>query len=152
MTGALPQGNATDEGATATRPVTSRTARPSAVADKMEVAAAPLRAVSGSIIVAVQDPSGKPVVGAVVRLDLYDQLDVNFGSRKTGVGGAASFCCVEPGAYRVCAQLQGFVAATARVVVTSGAQLNVPLTMDRPPADGKEHPWTCATPGPPATR
>lgn len=152
MTGILPQGRATDEGATADHPVTSRMVRPAAVADKMEVAAAPLRAVPGSIIVAVQDSSGKPVVGVSVRLDLYDQPDVNCGSRTTGVGGVATFCCVEPGTYRVCAQLPGFLAAAARVGVTAGAQLKVPLTMERPPADGEQHPWACPTPGPPAPR
>jgi hypothetical protein len=127
-------------------------ARPAAVADKMERAAVPPQAVSGSIIVRVQDPSGRPVVGAHLRLDVYAQPDVNCGSRTTGVGGAATFCCVEPGTYRVCAQLPGFVAATARVEVTPGAQPNVSLTMERPPPDGKEHPWTCPTPGPPAPR
>ncbi|OFV82450.1 MAG: hypothetical protein A2Y78_02160 [Acidobacteria bacterium RBG_13_68_16] len=152
MAGVVPQGRATDEGATVDRPVTSRMARPAAVADKMDVAAAPLQAVSGSIIVVVQDSSGKPVVGAVVRLDLYDRPDVNCGSRTTGVGGAATFCCVEPGTYRVCARLPGFLAAAARVVVTPGAQLNVPLAMERPPADGEEHPWPCPTPEPPAPR
>jgi len=152
MAGALPQGGATEEGATADRPVTSRMARPAAVADKMEVAAAPPQAVSGSVVVLVQDSSGKPVVGASVRLDVYDQPDVNCGSGTTGVGGAATFCCVEPGAYRVCAQLPGFLAAGARVVVTPDAQLNVSLTMERPPADGAEHPWACPTPGPQTPR
>jgi len=149
---ALPEGNATDKGATGDRPATPRVVRPAAVADKMEVAAAKPRAASGSIIVVARDSSGKSVAGAYVRLDVYDQPDVNCGSRTTGVGGAATFCCVEPGTYRVCAQLPGFLAATARVVVTPGGQLNVPLTMEQPPADGEEHPWACPTPGTPAPR
>lgn len=152
MAGALPEGNATDKGATADRPGTSRIARPAAVADKMEIAAAKPRAASGSIIVVARDSSGKSVAGAYVRLDVYGQPDINCGSRTTGVGGAATFCCVEPGTYRVCAQLPGFLAATARVMVTPGGQLNVPLTMEQPPADGEEHPWACPTPGTPAPR
>ena len=100
----------------------------------------------------MKDSAGQPVAGASVRLDVYDQPDVNHGFRTTGVGGAATFCCVEPGAYRVCTQLPGFLATGARVVVTSGTQLNVPLTMERPPTDGAEHPWTCPTPGAPAPK
>ena len=147
-----PQNRAADEIAIAGHAATSRLARPAAVADRMERAAAPLQTASGSIIVVVQDAAGKPVVGASVRLDLPDRPDVNCGSRVTGAGGAASFCCLAPGTYRVCAQLPGLLAVSEKVVVTPGAQLNVPLTMDRPPADGKEHPWTCPIPGPPATR
>jgi hypothetical protein len=148
----MPQNRAADEIAIAGHPATSRLARPAAVTDKMERPAAPLQTASGSVIVVVQDAEGKPVVGASVRLDLPDRPDVNCGSRETGAGGAATFCCVAPGTYRVCVQLPGFVAASEKVVVTPSAQLNVPLTLKRPPADGKEHPWTCPTPGPPTTR
>jgi hypothetical protein len=111
-------------------------------------AAPPTQAINGSIIVMVRDAAGKPVAGASVRLDLTDRRDVNCGSRETGIGGAATFCCVAPGPYRVCAQLPGFMAGTAEVVVNPGAQLTVPLTMNEPPADGKEHPWTCPSPSP----
>lgn len=128
----------------------SAEARSVAAADKMARPAAPPRAAAGSIILVAQDNAGKPVAGASVRLDRADQPNVNYGSRETGGGGAATFCCVEPGSYRICAQLPGYLAATREVVVTPGAQLDVSLTMNRPPADGKEHPWTCPTPRPPA--
>jgi hypothetical protein len=148
----LPPNRAAEEVAIAGYAAVSNEARSVAPADKMERVAAPAQAASGSIIVVVQDAAGKPVAGAFVRLDLADRRDANCGSREAGAGGAASFCCVAPGTYRLCAQLPGFVAVVARLVVTPGAQLNVPLTMNRPPADGKEHPWTCPTPGPPASR
>jgi len=87
-----------------------------------------------------------------VQLERGDRPNVNSGSRETGADGAATFCCVAPGSYRICAQLPGYLATTSEAVVTSGAHLNVPLTLDRPPTDGKEHPWTCPTPRPPASR
>jgi hypothetical protein len=127
-------------------------AQSAAVADKMERSARAPQAPSGSVLVAVRDDAGNTVAGASVRLDRSDQPDVNCGSRTTGAGGAASFCCVTPGTYQICAQLQGFVAGTADVVVAPGAQLSVSLTLNRPPADGHEHPWTCPTPGPPPRR
>jgi hypothetical protein len=42
--------------------------------------------------------------------------------------------------------------AALSTVPTAGAQLNVPLTMERPPADGQEHRWACPTPDPAAPR
>ncbi len=146
------QSRVAEENVVAGYPEASAEARSVTVADKMERPAAPPHPAAGSIIVVVQDKAGKPVAGASVRLDRGEQPNVNFGSRETGGGGAATFCCVVPGSYRICAQLQGFVAATATVVVTPSAQCKVSLTLDRPPSDGEDHPWTCPTPRPPASR
>jgi hypothetical protein len=123
-------------------------ARAHAAVGKMERVAAPSQATSGSIIVVLRDTAGHPVVGASLRLDRSDRPDVNCGSRTTGAGGAATFCKADPGAYRVCAQLPGFLPASANVVIAPGQQVTVPMTMARPPADGSEHPWTCPTPRP----
>jgi hypothetical protein len=149
---AMPQSRVSEEAVIAGHPEVSREARSVVVADKMERAAAPLPEASGSIVVVVQDNVGKPVMGASVRLERGDRSKVSSGSNETGADGAATFCCVVPGSYRICAQLPGYLAATGAGVVTSGTRLNVPLTLDRPPTDGKEHSWACPTPRPPANR
>jgi hypothetical protein len=148
----MPQNRVTEEVVIAGHPEVSGEARSVGAADTMGRAAAPVPEAAGSIVVVVQDNVGKPVVGASVQLECGDRPNVSSGSKKTGADGAATFCCVVPGSYRICAQLPGYLAATNEVVVTSGTHLNVPLTLDRPPTDGKEHPWTCPTPTPPASR
>jgi hypothetical protein len=103
----------------------------------------------GSIVVTVHDSAGQPLPEATVLLTFSDQPAVGCGFRTTGKAGVATFCCVIPHTYRVCAQLRGF-APTARdgIVVSTGRQLDVEITMERSPADGGEHPWTCPTPKP----
>jgi hypothetical protein len=151
-TGVIPPGKAAGEALIAGYAAVSDEARSVAPADKMERAAAPVQAVTGSIIVLVRDTDGQPVVGASVRLDLGSTPDVSCGSRVAGTGGAATFCSVTPSSYRICAQLPGFAPASAEVLVKPGSQLTVHLTMSPLPADGKAHPWTCPTPRPPASR
>jgi hypothetical protein len=109
-------------------------------------------ATKGSIVVTVRDADGKPLKGATVMLAFSDRPDVGCGFRVTGRAGVATFCCVLPHAYRMCAQLRGFLpAAKDGIEVSSGRQIEVEITMVRPPADGKEYPWTCPPPGPSVT-
>jgi hypothetical protein len=148
----MPQSRVTEEAVVPGHPEVSGEARSVAAADTMGRAAAPVPEAAGSIVVVVQDNVGKPVVGASVQLERGDRPSVTSGSTETGAAGAATFSGVVPGSYRICAQLPGYLAATSEVVVTSITHLNVPLTLNRPPSDGKEHPWTCPTPRPPASR
>jgi Carboxypeptidase regulatory-like domain len=107
----------------------------------------------GSLVVTVHDPGGEPLPEATVLLTLSDRPDVGCGFRVTGRAGVATFCCVAPGTYRVCAQLQGFTAASADgVVVPPARQRAVDLTLPPTPAGGGEHRWTCPTPRPVANR
>jgi hypothetical protein len=115
-------------------------------------AAPPTRVVNGSIVVTVHDADGKPLEGATVMLAFTDRPDVGCGFRITGRAGVATFCCVRPHNYRMCAQLRGFLpAGRDEIEVSSGRQIDVEITMVRPPADGKEHAWTCPPPGPSGT-
>ncbi len=101
----------------------------------------------GSIVVTVRDADGQPVPGALLTLVLADRPDVQRGSRVTGSAGVAMFCCVSPGAYRVCAQLEGFTAAVRDgLELSDGRQLEISLTLGRVPASGPQPPWTCPTP------
>jgi hypothetical protein len=107
----------------------------------------------GSIVVTVHDADGKPVADATVLLAFSDRPDVGCGFRVTGRGGAATFCCVAPGTYRVCAQRPGYTAATREdLTVPAGRQLSVEVTMERRPAGGGDQPWTCPTPRPATDR
>lgn len=138
-----------DEGAPI---VAAKKARPDAL---LMAAANPAAtpAAKGSIIVTVHDADGKPVADATVLLAFSDRPDVGCGFRATGPGGAATFCCVAPATYRVCAQLPGYTAATRDdLVVPAGRQLSVEVTMGRQPAGGGDQPWTCPTPRPVANR
>jgi hypothetical protein len=116
-----------------------------------ESAAAPAtgEAAKGSLVVTVHDTQGRPVESATVLLAFSDRPAVGCGFRVTGKAGVATFCCVIPHTYRVCAQLRGFApAARDGIVVSTGRQLAVEITMVRSPAEGGDHPWTCPTPRP----
>jgi hypothetical protein len=126
--------------------VTSSLATAATTSAPSAPAAAPGQPAKGSIVVTVHDASGKPIEGATVLLAFSDRPEVGCGFRVTGTGGVATFCCVIPHAYRVCAQLRGFIpAAKDGLVVSAGRPLDVEITMERAPAGGGEHPWTCPT-------
>jgi hypothetical protein len=119
-----------------------------AAANVASPAASAEPAAKGSIVVTVHDADGKLLEGATVMLAFSDRPDVGCGFRVTGRAGVATFCCVRPHTYRMCAQLRGFLpAGKDDIEVSSGRQVDVELIMVRPPTDGTEHAWTCPPPG-----
>jgi hypothetical protein len=100
----------------------------------------------GSIVVVARDAAGKPLAGATVLLARDERPAVGAGFRVTGSGGGATFCCVAPGTYRLCAQLPGFApASTDGVAVAPGRQTEVGLILTPPPPGASGQGWTCPT-------